>query len=260
MDIIIIISLVFSFLCIILGFTLEGGAIGALLQSTAAIIVIGGTIGAVGVSTQGKVLKRFPKIFAVAFKKRDNNIVDSIIFFKNMAIKTRKDGLLSMEADLNDDKIDPFIKKGLQMIVDGFSPELIKNSLETKLEQISERHHQGIAIFEAAGGYGPTMGIIGTVMGLVQVLGSLDDPDELGPKIAVAFIATLYGIGTANLIWLPIANKLKALNDEEIIEKEMYIEALLLIQEGASPNSIVSKLEGYLTESEVEKLNLGGEV
>ena len=177
-----------------------------------------------------------------------------------MAIKTRKDGLLSMESDLNDTKIDHFIRKGLQMIVDGFSPEIIKSSLETKLEQISERHHQGISIFEAAGGYGPTMGIIGTVMGLVQVLGSLDDPDELGPKIAVAFIATLYGIGTANLIWLPIANKLKALNDEEIIEKEMYIEALLLIQEGASPNSIVSKLEGYLTESEVEKLNIGREV
>lgn len=143
------------------------------------------------------------------------------------------------------------------MIVDGVNPDIIKSSLETRLEQISERHHQGIAIFEAAGGYAPTMGIIGTVMGLVQVLGSLDDPDELGPKIAVAFIATLYGIATANLIWLPIANKLKALNDEEIIEKEMCIEALLLIQEGVSPTAIISKLEGYLTESEIEALHLG---
>ena len=164
-----------------------------------------------------------------------------------------------MESDLNDSKIDPFVKKGLQMIVDGVNPEMIRSSLETKLEQISERHHQGIAMFEAAGGYAPTMGIIGTVMGLVQVLGSLDDPDELGHKIAVAFIATLYGIATANLIYLPIANKLKALNEEEIIEKEMYIDALLLIQEGISPNSIISKLEGYLTDDEMKKLHLGEE-
>lgn len=260
MDIITIISIIFAFSCMILGFTLEGGTIGALLQVTAAIIVIGGTIGAVGIATQGKVLKQFPKIFMTAFKKRENKTIENIIFFKNLATKTRKEGLLSMEADLSDSSIDPFIQKGLQMIVDGVSPEIIKSSLETRLEQISERHHQGIAMFEAAGGYAPTMGIIGTVMGLVQVLGSLDDPSELGSKIAVAFIATLYGIATANLIWLPVANKLKSLNDEEVIEKEMYIEALLLIQEGLSPNSIVSKLEGYLTESEVKKLNLGEEV
>ena len=259
MDITIIISLIFAFVCLILGFILEGGTIVALLQLTAAIIVFGGTIGAVGVATQGKVLKRFPKIFLVAFKRRENNTLKNIIFFKDLATKTRKEGLLSMESDLNDSKIDPFVKKGLQMIVDGVNPEMIRSSLETKLEQISERHHQGIAMFEAAGGYAPTMGIIGTVMGLVQVLGSLDDPDELGHKIAVAFIATLYGIATANLIYLPIANKLKALNEEEIIEKEMYIDALLLIQEGISPNSIVSKLEGYLTDDEMKKLHLGEE-
>ncbi|MDU2157788.1 MotA/TolQ/ExbB proton channel family protein, partial [Clostridium sp.] len=105
-----------------------------------------------------------------------------------------------------------------------------------------------------AGGYAPTMGIIGTVMGLVQVLSNLDDPSTLGPKIAVAFIATLYGIGTANLIWLPIANKLKILSTEEIIEKEMCIEALLLVQAGASPSSIISKLEGFLTEEDIKKL------
>ena len=248
MDITIIISLIFSFTCIILGFTLEGGALGALLQPTAAIIVLGGTIGAVGISTPGKVLKRFPKVLSAAFKKRESNTIENI------------NGLLSIESDVNDISIDPFIRKGLQMIVDGVNPDIIKSSLETRLEQISERHHQGIAIFEAAGGYAPTMGIIGTVMGLVQVLGSLDDPDELGPKIAVAFIATLYGIATANLIWLPIANKLKALNDEEIIEKEMCIEALLLIQEGVSPTAIMGKLEGYLTESEIETLYLDEEV
>lgn len=260
MDIITILSIVFAFVCMILGFTLEGGSVGALLQLTAAIIVIGGTIGAVGISTQGKVLKRFPKVFLAAFKKRENKMIENITFFKDLATKTRKEGLLSIESDLNDSKIDPFIKKGLQMIVDGINPEVIRSSLETRLEQTSERHHQGIAMFEAAGGYAPTMGIIGTVMGLVQVLGSLEDPSDLGGKIAVAFIATLYGIATANLIWLPVANKLKALNDEEITEKEMYIEALLLIQEGLSPNSIVSSLEGYLTEGEMKSLHIGEDI
>lgn len=256
MDIAIVISIIFSFACIILGFLLEGGAIGALIQLTAAIIVIGGTIGAVSISTPFNVLKKFPKIIGVAFKKKENQIFDDILFFRDIAIKTRKEGLLSLESELNNPNMDSFIKKGLQMIVDGINPEIIKKSLETKLEQIYERHEKGIAIFESAGGYAPTMGIIGTVMGLVQVLGSLDNPDELGEKIAVAFIATLYGIATANLFWLPIANKLKAINEAEITQKQMYIDALLLIQEGISPTAMLSNLEGYLSEEEIEKLYL----
>lgn len=259
MDITIIISIIFAFACIILGFVLEGGALGALYQFTALLIVVGGTIGAIGVAFPGKILKRFPKVIAIAFKKRRSSVVENVEFFKEIAVKTRKNGLLSLEVDLNDPNIDIFTRKGLQMIVDGIDPEIMKGSLETMLEQISERHHQGISIFEAAGGYAPTMGIIGTVMGLVQVLGNLDDPSTLGPKIAVAFIATLYGIGTANLLWLPIANKLKILNSEEIIEKEMCIEALLLVQAGASPSSITSKLEGFLTEEELKKLKAGEE-
>lgn len=255
MDITIIFSIIFSFACVILGFTMEGGALGALIQETAFIIVVGATFGATGISTDSKVLKRIPKVIGVAFRKRNNNLVDNIEFFKDIAIKTRRDGLLSLEAEVNNKEIDSFIRKGLQMIVDGVSPELLRGSLETNLEQITERHEQNIAVFEAAGGYAPTMGILGTVMGLVQVLGALDDPDTLGPKIAVAFIATLYGIGTANLLYLPIASKLKGINNQEFIEKEMCIEALLLIQDGAGTNAIISKLEGYLTESEVEKLN-----
>lgn len=256
MDIAIVISLIFSFACIILGFILEGGSIVALLQLTAAIIVIGGTVGAVCISTPLSTLKKFPKMFGVAFKKKENQILDDVIFFRDIAIKTRKEGLLSLESELSDNNMDSFIKKGLQMIVDGISPDIIKKSLETRLEQIAERHEKGIAIFESAGGYAPTMGIIGTVMGLVQVLGSLDNPDELGEKIAVAFIATLYGIATANLLWLPIANKLKAINEEELTQKQMYIDALLLIQEGISPTAMLSNLEGYLNKDEIEKLYL----
>ncbi|GAA0079361.1 flagellar motor protein [Clostridium sp. CTA-5] len=251
MDIIIVISLLFAFTSLILGFLLEGGTLRALFQLTALIIVFGGTIGAVGISFPINILKKFPRVLAVAFKKRESKIKENIIYFKDIASKTRREGLLSIESEIsNNSSIDPFIKKGLQMVVDGIEQSTIKSILETKLEQISERHDEGIEMFSAAGGYAPTMGIIGTVMGLVQVVGNLSDPMALGPKIAAAFMATLYGIASANLLWLPIANKLKVLDREEINEKSMVIEAILLIQQGSNPNTLVSKLEGYLTDNQ----------
>ena len=175
--------------------------------------------------------------------------------FRELSVKTRKNGLLSLEADLNESDMDSFTKKGLQMVVDGIEPSTIRGILETKLENMSERHHDGAAIFEAAGGFGPTMGIIGTVMGLVHVLSNLSDPNSLVLKIAVAFIATLYGVASANLLWLPFASKLKALDKLEILEKEMIIEGILLLQEGANPNALVGKLEGFLQEDIIKEDN-----
>jgi chemotaxis protein MotA len=255
MDIGIIVSIIIGFGSLVFAFIEEGGSPTMLMAFSAAVIVFGGTIGAVGISFPMSKLKNIGKIVGVAFKTRNTNIKEQIEFFKELSVKTRKNGLLSLESDLTNDSMDPFIKKGLQMVVDGIEPSAIRGILETKLEQLSERHHDGAAIFEAAGGFSPTMGIIGTVMGLVQVLGNLSDPSTLGPKIAVAFIATLYGVGTANLLWLPLANKLKALDKEELLEKELSIEAIMLIQEGANPNTLVSKLEGFLTENEVAELN-----
>lgn len=249
MDIGIIISIVISFASLVVAFILEGGHLGSLLQPTAALIVFGGTIGAVGVSFPTNQLKNIPGIFKVAFTKRKSNAEDYIEFFKNISGQTRKNGLLSLEAILEKEDITPFIKKGLQMVVDGVDPSNIRIALETRLENSMERHESGIAIFESAGGFGPTMGIIGTVMGLVHVLGNLSDPNSLGPKIAVAFIATLYGVASANLLWLPIASKLKALNKEEALDQELAIEAILLVQEGANPSLLVSRLEGFLSES-----------
>jgi chemotaxis protein MotA len=246
MDIVILGGLVVAFVSLISGFLMEGGVISALFQLSAALIVFGGTIGAVIVSFPGDVLKKFFKVIRIAFQKRENNIVRNIIYFKNISTKTRKEGLLSIETEVQESNIDPFIKQGLQLVVDGIEQSTIESIMETKLEQIVERHEDGMEIFSAAGGYAPTMGIIGTVMGLVQVVANLNDPSELGPKIASAFMATLYGISTANLIWLPIANKLKILNKQEVIEKQMIIEAILLIQQGVNPNTLVSKLEGFL--------------
>ncbi|MDS0528538.1 flagellar motor protein [Clostridium sp. SHJSY1] len=246
MDIVIVGGLVTAFISLILGYVLEEGMIKALFQLSAALIVFGGTIGAVVVSFPGSVLKKFPKVIKIAFQKRESNMVNNIIYFRDISTKTRKEGLLSIENEVAESNVDPFIKQGLQLVVDGIEQSTIESIMQTKLEQVVERHEDGMEIFSAAGGYAPTMGIIGTVMGLVQVVANLSDPTTLGPKIASAFMATLYGISSANLLWLPIANKLKMLNKQEVIEKQMIIEAILLIQQGVNPNTLVSKLEGFL--------------
>ena len=250
MDIVIIVGLLLAFGSILAGFLLEGGTITALVQLSALLIVFGGTFGAVGVSFPGKIIKKFIKVISIAFKKRESNVADNIRYFKEISTKTRREGLLTLEGEFSKNEVDPFIKKGFQLVVDGTEQSTIQSILETKLEQIVQRHEEGIEMFTAAGGYAPTMGIIGTVMGLVQVVGNLSDPTALGPKIASAFMATLYGISSANLFWLPIATKLKMLNKEEGNEKEMMIEAILLIQQGANPNTLVSKLEGFLQDGQ----------
>jgi chemotaxis protein MotA len=252
MDIITILSVLFAFVCIIVGFIIEGGRPIALLQPTAAMIVIGGTIGAVGISFPSSTLKKLPKVLSMAFKKKNNNLEELITYFKEVSIKTRRDGLLSLESELTGPELDPFVKKGLQMVVDGIDPSSVRSILDTKLEQLSGRHEDCIEMFTSAGGYAPTMGIVGTITSLVIILSDLSDVAAMGEKIAVAFIATLYGLATANLFWLPIASKLKEINKEELAEKEMIIEAVLLIQEGVNPNTLVSKLVGYLSEDQAK--------
>lgn len=255
MDISIIIALIIGFGSIVGGFLLEGGKIGALVGISAGVIVFGGTIGAVGISFPGHITKKFFKIIGIAFKKRESNLVDKVLYFKEISMTTRKNGLLSLEAELAKDSIlDSFGRKALQMVVDGSEPALIRSTFELKMEMIDGRHRENASMFDAAGGYAPTMGIIGTVMGLIQVLGNMNDPSALAAKIAIAFIATLYGVSSANLLWLPIANKLKVLNNEELNEKQMEIEAILLIQEGANPNTVVNKLQSFLTDNEIEQL------
>lgn len=255
-----LISLIMGFMALIFAFALDGGSPARLLQPTAALIVFGGIAGAVGVSFPADDLKRILAIMKVAFKNRKRDMVQLIEYFKEIAIKTRKNGLLTIEEDIS--KVDdPFIRKGLQMVVDGVEPETIRNILEAQADTVFERHKNGVAIFEAAGGFAPTMGIIGTVLGLVQVLANLEDPQSLGPKISTAFVATLYGVASANLVFLPIANKLKSLNKRENKEFELIIEAILSIQEGLNPSTMVEKLKSFLnnnadgkTEVPVEKV------
>lgn len=252
MDIITIVSVVLSFVALLAAFVLEGGTLSALLQPTAALIVFGGTFGAIGVSFKGKTLKMVPQLLKRAFqnKKEDRKqILDTLL---ELSTITKKDGLLALEKEISTGNYHPLICTSLQLIIDSADEETLHNILETRITNLEERNERGIAIFEAAGGFGPTMGVIGTVMGLVHVLGDLSNPGELGAKIAVAFIATLYGVGSANLLWLPIANKLKEINVDEINTQNMIMEGMIMLRNGSNREFMKEELKGYLEDEEQE--------
>jgi chemotaxis protein MotA len=246
MDIVGLISLIFAFFMILFAFVREGGVLGALLQPTAALIVFGGTFGAVGVSFPGSALKRIPKVMLRAFTSKKTDRHKILETFMDLSSVARKEGLLALEHEMETRELDDLTKTGLRLVIDGADEDVLRQILETRIINMEHRHEKGIAMFEAAGGFAPTMGVLGTVMGLVHVLGDLSNPDELGGKIAVAFIATLYGVGSANLIWLPIANKLKELNSDEVMACNMIIEAIQLLRSGANPAFMKEQLKGYL--------------
>lgn len=244
---------------LVLAFVLEGGHLSGLVGPTAAMIVFGGTIGAVGVSFPASDLRRFFAVAKVAFSEKPKKLTDSIFFFIDIASLARKEGILALEKIINtEEDLDTMTKAGLQLVADGVEHELIRDILDLYVEKRSERHKAGYAMFESAGGYAPTMGIIGTVMGLVHVLSSLSDPGSLGPAIALAFVATLYGVSSANLIWLPIGSKLKVLNQIEMNQGQVVVEAILLIEKGVSPKIVEEKLKAFLDPDELEKFdNIG---
>jgi len=236
-----------TFLLLIGAFILEEGNPASLLALTPFMIVIAGTCGVVVISFPMSTIKKMGKALKVAFSSKKSELPKLIYYFKDVSTKTRRNGLLSLESEISGStEVDPFIKKGLQMVVDGLEPQSVKSTLELQLEMMAERHHSCIAVLEAMGGFSPTLGVLGTVMGLVQVLSNLSDPAALGGKIATAFIATLYGVGAANVIYLPLATKLKNLNNEDVLEKMLIIEAVTLIQEGVNPNVIGEKLKSFL--------------
>lgn len=245
MDITTLIGLLVGVGCMVVAFLMDGGHLMALLKPTAAIIVFGGTIGATVAGYKLEEIKTVPQLLRIAFTEQNVDIVGLIRQLAGIADKARREGLLSLEQELADVE-DRFLRQGLQLIIDGTDPELTRNMLETEMYAVSDRHKVGIGMFESAGGYAPTMGIIGTVMGLVHVLGNLSDPGSLGPAIALAFIATLYGVGSANLIWLPIASKLKNKSGKETLIQELIIEGILSIQAGENPTIIREKLLSFL--------------
>lgn len=244
MDILSIIGVVIGFAAIIGGNFLEGGHINALVNGPAGLIVIGGTLGAAILQTPKPVFLRAMRMFVWVIKPPQDDFETSLASIINWANVARRSGLLGLEKVAGNER-NAFAKKGLQLLVDGKEPEQIRMAMELELISRERRNIDAANVYEAMGGYAPTIGIIGAVMGLIHVMGNLADPSMLGSGIAVAFVATIYGVGLANLFLIPVANKLRAYARHESYVREMLIEGLMAIAEGENPRSIAEKLKGF---------------
>jgi chemotaxis protein MotA len=245
MDIISIAGLLLGFIAIIGGQALEGGQLDSLLQFTAFLIVIGGTVGAVMLQSTLPVFLDGLSMVKWVFRPpayRPKETLDLVLSWSHLA---RRGGLLSLEPKI-DEQTDLFERRGLQMLVDGAEPEVLRETLEMELEGHESHRTEAAKVWMAAGGYSPTIGILGAVLGLIHVMENLTDPSKLGAGIAVAFVATIYGVGSANLIYLPVYNKLRYHVGRTIRLKEMYIEGIVAIANGENPRMIEAKLQGYL--------------
>ncbi|GBL59939.1 flagellar motor protein [Pseudomonas citronellolis] len=240
-----LVGLILALVAIIGGNFLEGGHISALANGPAALIVVGGTLAAALVQTPVLVLKRALSLLRWIVLPPKVDLPGGINRVVGWSMTARKEGLLGLET-IADAEPDPYARKGLQLLVDGVEPEAIRSILEVDLFNQEGRDLQAAKVFEAMGGYAPTIGIIGAVMGLIHVMGNLADPSQLGNGIAVAFVATIYGVGMANLLLLPVGNKLKSLVMRQSSYREMLMEGLLSIAEGENPRSIELKLQGFV--------------
>lgn len=245
MDILSIIGLIVGFGAIIVGQYLEGGHIETILNAVAMLIVLGGTLGAVMLQTPMNTFIRAMRMSMWVFmppKLSASTLLEKILQWNQVA---RREGLVRLESMAMDEK-DLFIQKGLQLIADGAEPEMIREVLENDLDLEESDDIQAAKVYEAMGGYSPTIGIIGAVMGLIHVMGNLADPSSLGSGIAVAFVATIYGVALANLLFLPIGNKLKSVVAQRSRIRMMLIEGLIGVADGDNPRNIESRLQAYL--------------
>ena len=251
MDIFAVIGLFFGIFMILLGQAMEGGNIGQLLQITAAFIVLGGTTGAVLLSFPPKILLSAIKILKDVFMPPKTDFNSLITEIGGFATKARKEGIISLEKEAYNAS-DPLLTLGLGAVADGTDPTLVREMMENQIEQF-ENHINGAAkVFESFGGYSPTLGIIGAVMGLIQVMQNLSDPSKLGAGIAVAFVATIYGLFAANLVMIPISTRIKFIFQDVMLYKNMILEGVLSIQAGESPVLIERKLRSFILEDNKE--------
>ena len=245
MDRLSILGILLAFTGIIGGSILEGGRVAILMQGASLMIVLGGTLGAVMLQSPMKIFLTGISMGRWAFsppKSAPQKLIYQLSAWSNLA---RRDGVLKLE-DQIDDLSDPFVRKGLQMLVDGHSQEKIRNVMEVDLRTFEQQQFQSARVWESAAGYSPTIGIMGAVLGLVHVLQNLTDPSSLGAGIAVAFISTLYGVGLANLLFLPISNKLKMIVMQQVNTREMFIDGLMMIAGGENSRYLENKLQGYI--------------
>ncbi len=245
MDVISILGLLIGLAAILGGQLLEGGHVSSLLQPTAFVIVMGGTFGAVMLQSPFPVFLRGMAMAKWVFAPpllAQRELIDRVAEWGHTA---RREGLLALEGYLAE-LDDSFLRKGLQLLVDGAEPERVREVLDVEIGVQEEQLKLAARVWESAGGYAPTIGILGAVMGLIHVMENLTDPSRLGGGIAVAFVATIYGVGSANLIFLPVAKKLLAHVSRLTLMREMYVDGLIGIANGDNPRIIESRLQGYI--------------
>jgi chemotaxis protein MotA len=236
-----IIGIVVAFGALFLGPTMEGSNVMAILNPSAMIIVLAGTLGATITGANFKAIKGIPTIIKMVMSPPMLDLNGRVAELVGYAEKARRDGLLALDEQLATVE-DPFTKKGLQLVVDGTDPDLVADVLDAENRAMKKRHAEMVQPWDKAGGYAPTMGIIGTVFGLIHVLAHLDAPATLGPSISSAFVATLIGVASANVIYLPIGTKLKMLSGQEAHARQLVIEGILSIQAGDNPRVVQEKL------------------
>lgn len=241
---------------ILLGLILEGGNLGQILQPTAAMIVFGGTLGAILIQYPLPVAVKGFKRLAHVFVEPAQNAQSTIDLLVKYANQARREGIISLDKE-TDSIHEPFLRRALMLAVDGTESQELRKIMELELDNKEEQEEKIPQLFESAGGFAPTIGIIGAVLGLIQVMQHLDKIDEVGRGIAVAFVATIYGVGAANLFFLPVAGKLKIRVREEQIIREMTLEGVISILEGMNPRMLEEKLRGFLTQAH-DKEERGG--
>ena len=245
MDFATVLGLIIAVGAILGAFTIEGGNINAIFMAGPILIVVGGTFGATMITTSMKTVFSLPTYLRLAFTGISLSTHLTIELIVKLAEKARREGILGLESDMREVK-DRFLKKAVQLVIDGTEVSTLKEILDSEMTYLEERHKKGIDFFQKAGGFAPTMGILGTVLGLVHTLGNTDDAGKMAAAIAAAFIATLWGVALANVFLLPIADKLRLRHEEEMSHWELIAEGVVAIQSGDNPRNIKTRLHCFI--------------
>ena len=238
-------GLILGVSAVLVGFFLEGGHLASMIQRPAMLLVLGGTLGASMITTSFRTIANIPRLLRIALFGCTPDPMQTIDELVMMAEQARRKGILALEEKLASVS-DPFFRKALELVIDATEVTVLTTILETEIINIEERHHKGVILFSKMGGFAPTLGILGTVLGLIHALGNTDDASKMAASIASAFIATLWGVGSANLFFLPIADKLKHRHDEEMVRLNLLTEGIVAIQSGDNPRMIRTRLLSFI--------------
>lgn len=247
-------GIIFGFACIVASIILGGAQISSFIDVQSIFIVVGGMLGATMATYPLSDLKRIPKLLGLAIKKDQVDVREGIDKIIELAELARREGLLALENQTGEIS-DPFMKNGIMLILDGSDPELVKNVMETEVYFMADRHTSGAAIFNSMSAYCPAFGMVGTLIGLIKMLLTLEDSSTLGPNMAVALVTTFYGVIFANLIFTPIAKQLMIKSEKEQLRKNIIIEGILSIQDGENPRVIRDKLMAFVSQGEAQEIS-----